>query len=431
MESLPKKFELHHSQGVVADDTHRFRVINAGRRWGKDVLGVEEAIGMGLAHGGIRIPYIGPTIQQVRDIVWEPLKKRLQPITIGKPNESRLEINFHSAHGEPSRIVLRGWEAIETERGNKNGFTVMTEVAQFKNFWLYWQEVIRPTLTDLRGGGLFLSTPKGYNAFYDLYELQLKDQEFKSFHFTTYDNPFIVKEEIDGARRQMTEDRFAQEYLAEFKKMEGLVYKEFNRDTCLYDDRTVRPETSERLLGIDFGFTNPTAMIPIDKDRQGNFWVGPEWYKTEQTQKQINEAAAMYRPHVVYPDPAEPDRIAEMKRAGLNVMEVSNDIDAGINSVREMFRQSRLKIHKDNVNLISELETYHYPDQKPDKNAPEIPVDEDNHAVSALRYAIHSNAGMTAKPRATMSQTDKDFVAAMQRKQKQQGKSKKLRFMNA
>lgn len=422
--------EFHQTQKIVASDTHRFRVVDAGRRWGKDVLGVEEAIGMGLAHGGIRIPYVGPTIQQVRDIVWEPLKKRLQPITVGKPNETRLEIVFQSAYGDPSKIVLRGWEAIESERGTKNGFFIGTEVAMFRNFWLYWQEVIRPTLTDLRGGALFLSTPKGYNAFYDLFELERTDPDFKSFHYTTYDNPFILKEEVDSARKQMTEDRFAQEYLAEFKKMEGLVYKEFNRDIHCFTDITLRPDTVEKLLGVDFGFTNPTALIPIDKDRQGTFWVGREWYKTEQTQRQINEAAAAMRPHLVYPDPAEPDRIAEMKAAGLNIMEVSKDIEAGINSVRELFRQGRLKIHKDNVNLISELESYRYPDQKPDKNAPEIPVDEDNHALDALRYALHNNAGMTGKVKTpATSESDRLFKEAMARKKKLGLSTKKPRFI--
>lgn len=422
---------FHPTQAKVAEDKHRFRVVDAGRRWGKDVLGIEEAIGAGLANSGIRIPYVGPTLQQVRDIVWDPLKKRLQPITIGKPNESRLEIAFHSATGpEPSKIVLRGWEAIETERGTKNGFFVMTEVAMFKRFWLNWQEVIRPTLADLRAGALFLSTPKGYNHFFDLYELERKDPEFKSFQFATSTNPHIAIEEIEAARKQMTEDRFAQEFLAEFKKMEGLVYKEFNRGAHLFDDSTPRPDTSECIVGVDFGWHNPTAVIPIDKDRMGTYWVGREWYKVEQGQKQINEAVATMRPHAVYPDTAEPDRIAEMKKAGLNIMDVSKDIEAGIVSVQELFRQGRLRIHRDNVNLIAELESYHYPDQKPDKNAPEVPVDEDNHALDALRYALHNNAGMVGDVRVKMSETDRLFQQAMKRKGKSNLSTTKRRFIS-
>lgn len=411
--------ELHPTQNKVAQDTHRFRVVDAGRRWGKDVLGTEEAIGAGLASTrDIRIPYIGPTIQQVRDIVWDDLKKRLAPLTIGKPNETRLEILFHTAHGAQAKIVLRGWEAIETERGVKNGFFVMTEVAMFKRFWMLWHEVIRPTLTDYQAGGMFLSTPKGYNHFFDLYDLERTEPDFKSFHFTTYDNPHIKPEEVDTARRQLTEDRFAQEYLAEFKKMEGLVYKEFSRDLHVFDDNTPRTEMVERIVPVDFGWRNPAAALKIEKDKEGTYWIPEEWYKTEQSQTQINEAIAAWRPHKVYPDPAEPDRIEEMKKAKLNVMEVSKDVEAGIVSVQEMFKQGRIRIHRNCVNLISELETYHYPDQKPDKNAPETPVKEDDHAVDALRYAIHNDAGMLAKPRGKVSENDRLFAQAMERKKK-------------
>jgi hypothetical protein len=64
---------------------------------------------------------------------------------------------------------------------------------------------------------LFISSPKGFNHFYDLYNLEAKDKDYKSFHFTSYDNPFIPRDEIDKASKELTEDRFAQEYLADFR----------------------------------------------------------------------------------------------------------------------------------------------------------------------------------------------------------------------
>jgi hypothetical protein len=57
-----------------------------------------------------------------------------------------------------------------------------------------------------------------------------KNKDWKYFHFTTYDNPFIDPEEVQKKREEITEDRFAQEYLGEFRKREGLVYKDFKRD---------------------------------------------------------------------------------------------------------------------------------------------------------------------------------------------------------
>src|SRR3990167_7035651 len=114
------------------------------------------------------------------------------------------------------------------ERGKKNDFIIPDEVASYRNFWTGWKEVLRPTLTDTQGEGLFLSTPKGYNHFYDLCNLELIDTDYKSFHYTTYDNPHIPVDEIEKAKKELTEDRFAQEYLADFRKTQGLVYKEFD-----------------------------------------------------------------------------------------------------------------------------------------------------------------------------------------------------------
>lgn len=390
---------LHQGQKEVALDKHRFRVVDAGRRFGKDVLGVEEAIGVAIAKPGSQVVYIAPTIQQVRDIVWQPLKMRLRPIATSI-NETRLEITMRTQGTEESKIILRGWEAIETLRGTKNAFIVFTEVAMMRNFFIGWEEVVRPTLTDLKGGALFLSTPKGYNHFFTLYEYEKKTakgevnehDEWKSFHFTTYDNPHIDPTEVDAARSTLTEDRFAQEYLAEFRKMEGLVYKEFDRFKHLFDDYTPRRPLAETLAGVDFGYTNPSCILKIEHDVDNHYWVTWEYYKTGKTTAELIEVAKTLNVGMFYPDPAEPDRIEEMKRANLNIREVSKDIEAGIQSVRELFKQGRLHIHKDCVNLLNELETYRYPDKKPDKNEAEVPIKDHDHAVDALRYPLHNNA---------------------------------------
>ena len=202
--------ELHNTQAVVAKDTHRFRVICCGRRWGKTTLAMLEMVGRAVGKKDTRVAYLATTFAQARDISWEMLKKYVQPIAV-KINESRLEIIIRTQDGGESLLVLRGWEAVETLRGQRFDLIVLDEVSSMRNFWLSWQEVIRPTLTDTRGDALFISTPKGFSHFYDLYNLQETDNDFKSFHFTTYDNPHIPVDEVDKARSQLTSDRFEQE----------------------------------------------------------------------------------------------------------------------------------------------------------------------------------------------------------------------------
>ncbi|NCU42433.1 MAG: hypothetical protein EOM19_07000, partial [Candidatus Moranbacteria bacterium] len=216
---------LTKAQAKIAKDTHRFRVVNCGRRFGKTTLAVEEIKAIAV-YQEARIAYIAPTYQQARDIAWQLLIKELKSIAT-KINESRLEIEVENLKKTKSLVQLRGWENIETLRGQAFDFLVIDEVASMRNFNNNWEEIIRPTLTDRKGQTLFISTPKGFNHFYDLCNVQDKDYQF--FHFTSYDNPHIPAEEIDKAKEEMTEDRFAQEYLADFRKTEGLVYKEFSR----------------------------------------------------------------------------------------------------------------------------------------------------------------------------------------------------------
>lgn len=386
--------KLTPSQKIIAKSNKRFRVLNCGRRFGKTTEAIEEIKGKALGgNKNDRIVYIAPTYQQARDIAWEMLKRELEPI-IKKVNESRLELEVYNQHQDSVYIILRGWESIETLRGQKFTFLVLDEVAMMRNFWVGWHEVLRPALADLKGGALFISTPKGFNHFYDLYNLAqdpIKGKEYESFHFTTRDNPFIPSEEIDKAQQEMEENRFAQEYMADFRKAEGLVYKDFDRSKHVFSE-VIPIREIRRIASVDFGWTNPTCVLTIVIDYDNNYWVLDEMYKTQKNMQDIIQYCKTTRASEFYPDPAEPDRIEEMKLAGLNVQEVSKDIEFGITCVQKMFKTNKIKIHSSCVNLISELETYHYPDKKPDHNEPELPVKENDHAMDALRYALYNTA---------------------------------------
>lgn len=397
--STPSTANLTPAQREIVRDTHRFRVICAGRRFGKTELSAWEMKGYAVMRKDARVAYISPTFQQSRDIAWLTLKRNCQD-AITNVNETRLELTLRNQHGGTGSIWLRGWESVETLRGQRFDFIVIDEVASMKNFWANWQEIIRPTLTDTKGDVLFISTPKGFNSFYDLYGLEAQDKDYKSFHFTSYDNPHIPAEEIDKARTELTEDRFAQEYLADFRKTEGLVYKEFDRQQHIFTG-TGPTHRNRILVGIDWGFTNPAAVLDIVEDSDRSYWVMSEWYKAGKTTEEIVEVAASYAGNCYYPDPAEPDRIEILKRKRLNVMEVNKDVAAGISSVRNLLKQGKLHIHSSCVNLINEFETYSYQEKKADKNAPEEPVKENDHALDALRYALHMASHASAIRQAT------------------------------
>jgi len=401
----------HPTQNQVIESNARFRVLCCGRRWGKTTLAVEE---MKCAYAKpSRVAYIAPTYQQARDIAWEALRKEFQGIT-SNINESRLELKVKCKDGGESTIILRGWESIETLRGQFFDFIVIDEIASMRNFWLSWEEVIRPTLTDRKGKVMFISTPKGFNHFYDLFNTQ--DEDYKSFHFTTYDNPFIDKDEVDKAKKELPSDRFAQEYMADFRKSEGLVYKEFSRDLHVYDDQP-KFEQKGYYGAVDFGFTNPCAVLHAKLDRDNSYWITEEWYKTGRTEEQIGDYVKTCGFNGVAPDPESPSAIEVLTQKGVNVMEVvkgRDSIKSGIDAIRALFKGNKIHIHRSCINLIQELETYSYPEKAINHNEPEVPVKENDHALDALRYLIMTLQRTAVKPEVIRRQ-DENFSMRLNR----------------
>jgi len=388
--------KLTPAQKKIAKDDHRFRVVNAGRRAGKTVLAREEMIGKAVAKSGRKVAYIAPTYSQARDIAWEKLKSRVNPIATDV-NESRLEVAVPTKTGGESKIVLSSWNKVESLRGQDFAFVVIDEVAMMDSFWSGWQEVVRPTLTDQRGDALFISTPKGFNHFYDLYNKEAESDEFKSFHFTTYDNPHIPKEEIEQAKEQLPKSKFAQEYMADFRKQEGLVYQAFDRDKHVFDPEKVDINTYKLLCGVDFGFNNPAAVLTIRMDHQTRYWITAEWYKTGKTDTEVAEYVAQGDYNAVYPDPENAAGIEEMRQRNVNIREVDKSPRKrsvelkGLDDVREALKQGRLFVSKQCLATIEEFESYRYPDPKEGRNDYEKPVKENDHAMDSIRYVLMSH----------------------------------------
>jgi len=358
-----------------------------GRKFGKTTLAGEEITGCAIAKANKRILYLSPTLDDSRRLMWDRLKKKLAGAIV-KANDTRLELRVKTQDSGISDIFLGSWEKIQDYRGDEFDFIIPDEVQDYRNFWVGWHEALRPTLTPRKGTALFMGTPKGFTHLYDLFNFEGRDKDYKSFHFTSYDNPFLPKEEIDKARLELTEDRFAQEYLADFRKTEGLVYKEFSRERHLFEDKEIQ---GELLGGVDFGFTNPCAVLRIIKDYDSRYWVMEEWYKTGRTESQIAEYVASCRFSKVFADPENPSAIEVMNQKGIRVAEVlkgKDSVMSGINRVRELFKANRLFIHSSCVNLISELETYSYPEKKDLHNPDEKPIKENDHALDALRYVM-------------------------------------------
>jgi hypothetical protein len=132
-----------------------------------------------------------------------------------------------------------------------------------------WIEGVRPALADRKGSADFISTPNGFNFFYDLYDRGEREEggEWKSFHFTSYDNPYVDDSEIDAAwqdyKEQGNEHIFRQEFLAQF--LEGAGVPVFKREWWA-DGRNRYDASDTNLLRKNFGMWIAADTANRDKE---------------------------------------------------------------------------------------------------------------------------------------------------------------------
>jgi phage terminase large subunit-like protein len=194
-------------------DKSRFRVLVAGRRFGKTTLAVNELFMNAMKSPCSLNYYIAPTYRQAKQIAWKMLKTIVPEEIISKANESELIIEFVNS----STIELKGCDNPDSLRGVGVSFVVVDEYAVVSNAENLWAEVLRPMLIDTGGRALFIGTPKGLNHFYSLFQKGEAEQDgFKSYRFTSYDNPYIDRKEIDLMKDELPERIFQQEVMTSF-----------------------------------------------------------------------------------------------------------------------------------------------------------------------------------------------------------------------
>jgi phage terminase large subunit-like protein len=215
-------FELLPWQKQVYSDDTRFKVIVAGRRCGKSRLSAVSLLVEGLrCPQGSAVMYVAPTQGQARQIIWDLLMELGREV-ISSSHVNNMDITLING----AKIYVRGSDRPDTLRGVSLTYLVLDEVADIKADT--WEKVLRAALSDKKGKALFIGTPKGRNWFYDMYNLGESgdDEEWKSWHFTTKDNPLIDPKEIDGAKKTLSSFAFKQEYEASFDNAGTDTFKE-------------------------------------------------------------------------------------------------------------------------------------------------------------------------------------------------------------
>jgi len=153
------------------------------------------------------------------------------------------------------RISLKGSDRPDTLRGVGLAYVVLDEYASMKVE--VWEQIIRPTLSDVKGGALFIGTPAGKNHFYDLFLEAEKDEDWEAFQYTSTDNPLIDPKEVEVAKRTMSTQAFRQEFEASFVSFTGGIFK---NEWIKYDEN--EPEEGNFVIAVD-----PAGFEAVEKER--------------------------------------------------------------------------------------------------------------------------------------------------------------------
>ena len=366
-------------QSKIYSDENRFRVVVAGRRFGKTFLSVTELVTQALKGKRKVCWYVAPTYKAAKEIAWDMLLAFLPKEYIQKTNESSLTVTLWNA----SIISLKGAEKPDNLRGRSLDFCVLDEFADMRPE--AWYEVLRPSLSDRQGSALFIGTPKGRNHFYDLWTRGADgNTDWQAFQYTTIDGGQVTAEEIEAAKRDLDERTFNQEYNAQFVNYQGIIYYNFDRTESV---RKITDDGSMLHIGMDFNLDPMSAVVAIREGSTLKIMDEIVIYGSN-TDEIVDEIKTRYpsRQICVYPDPAARQRktsaggrtdLSILQNAGfaVKVRDKHSAIRDRINSVNARLKsadgQRHLMIDPKCKQVIKSLErqTYKEGTSQPDKDS--------------------------------------------------------------
>lgn len=377
---------LHKNQQTIHDCDKRFRVIKAGKRFGKSKWATYAIVKMAFEKNRGLFWFVCPTFSQAKDIAWSTLEWLIPPQLIKNKQQNELKITLIN----DSVIQLKSADNPDSLRGPALDGVVLDEAAYIDPY--LWFAIIRGQLSGSKGPAYFISSPnrKGKNWFTDFHEQakrrQAAGEDWSAFYFTIYDNPTLDRQEIEDIKSDCSDDVWSLEYMAIESEFAGQMYHEFhpvenvqNKD---YDAALPLVE------GGDWGIAHPTAWLWLQYDLATKcVWVIEEfsksgfvieesctWIKRIRGEKPVEWS-------VIDPSANRRDMTSgrtlrdEFSRNGV-VCFPGDNRDRGYDIVRMFLKKRLLKIHPKCKNLLYEIKNLQYGDKDGDD------------MCDALRYAL-------------------------------------------
>lgn len=338
-------------------EASRFNVVDVGRRAGKTALGLDLCV------TPESLPYpvgwFSPTYKMLLE-VWREAVRTFAPI-LSRRNIQERRLEFITGG------LLEFWslDNPDVARGRKYRRIIVDEAAMVSSLMDVWQYALRPTLADYQGDAWFLSTPKGRNGFWQMWQWgqDAAMPEWASWQMPSSVNPTLAPSELDEMRRTMPERTYQQEILASFVEDGGGVFRRV-QEAATAEPVDVRRGDRTYIAGLDWALSYDfTVLTIIDANTREVVYLdrynGVDYSMQRQRIKAacdrfgvagvIAESNAMGKPNN-----------DELRRMGLPVRDftTTNATKADIiESLAAAFEQGNIRILND-ATLIAELQAY-------------------------------------------------------------------------
>lgn len=423
-----KKQALAHQ--AFMSGVYKRGVLLMGRQSGKTYFATNHAWISAVMKQG-RYFIVFKTYKQAHEVVWRQYVPLIPEQLIYKKNEQDLLIELNYVENTPiklpsgetimvnhdkskprSTIQLLGSDQADTHRGFRADGMIFDEYGDQSPD--NWKLVYEPMFSTTNGWAIFMGTPRGYNHFYDLIQYAKEDESWFYQEATWRDSPYVSEEFMANVRKEAEKrgllSGFMQEYELEFRSVQGAVYPVFDRKLHVISPSEI-PQDLTYYAAIDFGW-HTTAFLLVGVDKDQTWYVVDEIYGKEETLDnlipRIKNVIGDKRIVLMVGDSANRDAIEVMQRSfpiiGVNKANDSKGYATGIALVTEKLKARQqligqpkpsLYIGANCKNLIFEIESYKFPEEKPERNPSDIPVKENDHGPDALRYLfLHMKFGL-------------------------------------
>lgn len=254
-----KKFVPHEGQRPVMEAHERFLTMCAGRRFGKTKIAAALVLKK-VRRDRKMVWWVAPTYKIVKRGYAEVLRQLPDDVLMKPaPPETSFDagraVSLRFKNG--SRLEFYSAERPEGMLGEGVDFAVLDEAATMPQH--VWEQIVRPTLADHQGGALFISTPRGRNWFYKMYQRgQDKLQpNYASWRFPSMANPYIPAEEWEEMAETLPRAVYEQEILADFISNAAAVFRIPENGVAGY---LAKPQ-GHVVLGIDLAKVNDFTVL--------------------------------------------------------------------------------------------------------------------------------------------------------------------------